>query len=81
VGSSFQHDANSRANEREIIVLSDRNGVSETDVRTLFAAEFARLKMGAKVSSYLTVLTTSSVRGMLQRKAARVAAAADGALR
>ena len=81
MGLSFQHYVNSRANEREIVVLSDRNGASETDVRALFASEFARLKMGAKVGAYLTVLTTSNVRGMLRRKAARLAAAADGTLR
>lgn len=81
MGSAFQHDLSSRANEREIVLLSDRNGASETDVRALFASEFARLKMGAKVGAYLTVLTTSNVRGMLRRKAARLAAAANGILR
>lgn len=45
-------------------------------VRALFAAEFARLKIGAKVGSYLAVLTESNVRGMLRRKA-RLAAGAD----
>ena len=78
MGSAFQHEMNNRANEREIVQLSDRNGASETDVRALFVSEFERLKMGAKVGAYLTVLTTSNVRGMLRRKAARLAAAADG---
>ena len=78
MGSAFQHDLSSGANEREIVLLSDRNGASEKDVRALFASEFARLKMGAKVGAYLTVLTTSNVRGMLQRKAARLAAATHG---
>jgi hypothetical protein len=81
MGSVFQHDLSGRANEREIVLLSDRNCASETDVRALFVSEFARLKMGAKVGAYLTVLTTSNVRGMLRRKAARLAAAADGTLR
>jgi hypothetical protein len=34
----------------------------------LFVAEFARLKIGAKIGSYLSVLTQSNVRGMLRRK-------------
>jgi hypothetical protein len=79
VGTSFQPPASGGAHESEIRSLSDRAGATEVEVRTLFASEFARLKMGAKVSSYLTVLTTSSVRGtLLRRKAARLAAAADG---
>jgi hypothetical protein len=55
--------------EREIRSLSDRSGASVAHVQTLFRDEFARLKMGAKVGSYLGVLTTSNVRGMLRRKA------------
>jgi hypothetical protein len=39
-----------------------------TEVRALYVAEFARLKIGAKVGSYLAVLTQSNVRGMLRRK-------------
>jgi hypothetical protein len=81
VGSNFQQNLSSLANDRDIVLLSERNGASETDVRALFASEFARLKMGAKVGAYLTVLTISNVRGMLRRKAARLAAAADKALR
>jgi hypothetical protein len=64
------------AHEREIRSLSDRSGAPPTEVRALFAAEFARLKIGAKVGSYLRVLTESNVRGMLRRKA-RLAADAD----
>ena len=81
MGTSFQPHSSGGAHESEIRSLSDRAGATEIEVRTLFVSEFARLKMGAKVSSYLTVLTTSSVRGMLRRKAARLAAAADGPLR
>jgi len=55
--------------EREIRSLSDRSGAPVAQVQTLFSDEFARLKMGAKVGSYLGVLTTSNVRGMLRRKA------------
>jgi hypothetical protein len=64
------------AHEREIKSLSDKTGATRPEVRALFAAEFARLKIGAKVASYLAVLTESNVRGMLraQRTAgARVA--------
>ena len=60
---------NSQQHEREIRSLSDRSGASVAQVRTLFSDEFARLKMGAKVGSYLGVLTASNVRGMLRRKA------------
>jgi hypothetical protein len=81
MGTSFQPHSSGGAHEREIRFLSDRVGATETEVRTLFVSEFARLEMGARVSSYLTVLTTSSVRGMLRRKAARLAAAADATRR
>ena len=57
------------AHEREIKFLSDKTGATRTEVRALFAAEFARLKIGAKVASYLGVLTESNVRGMLRRNA------------
>jgi hypothetical protein len=59
----------SQANEREIAALSDRLGASHSHVRTLFSQELARLQMGAKVGSYVDVLTAANVRGMLQRKA------------
>ena len=62
MGKSFQPPASGGAHESEIRSLSDRAGATEVEVRTLFVSEFARLKMGAKVSSYLTVLTTSSAR-------------------
>jgi hypothetical protein len=56
------------SHDREIQSLSDRSGAPPTEVRALFVAEFARLKIGAKVGSYLAVLTQSNVRGMLRRK-------------
>lgn len=61
-------------NEREIRSLSDRSGIRLVEVRTLFRREARRLGMGAKVGSYLAVLTASNVRGMLRRRA-RLAAA------
>jgi len=68
VNAPLEHTSWQR-HEREIRSLSDRSGASVAQVRTLFSDEFARLKMGAKVGSYLGVLTTSNVRGMLRRKA------------
>jgi len=62
-------------NEREIRFLSDQSGIPLVEVRTLFRHEARRLGMGAKIGSYLAVLTTSNVRGMLRRRA-RLAAAA-----
>ena len=60
-------DRDPEADEREIRSLSDRSGVGLVQVRTLFRKELARVGMGAKVSSYLAVLTASNVRGMLGR--------------
>ena len=68
MNARFEHP-NSQRHEREIRSLSDRSGAPVAQVRTLFSDEFARLKMGAKVGSYLGVLTASNVRGMLRRKA------------
>jgi hypothetical protein len=56
-------------NEREIRFLSDKSGIPLAEVRTLFRHEARRLGMGAKVGSYLAVLTASNVRGMLRRRA------------
>jgi hypothetical protein len=57
--------------ERAVSSLSDRTGAPLAEVRSLFAQEFSRLELGAKVRSYLTVLTASNVRVLLRRKAAR----------
>jgi hypothetical protein len=69
MSTPFQHRYNSVAHEREIQSLSDRCGASPAEVQALFVPEFARLKMGARVGTYLAVLTESNVRGMLQRQA------------
>ena len=50
--------------------LCDLTGVPLEDVRSLFAQEFSRLELGAKVRSYLAVLTASNVRAMLRRRGA-----------
>lgn len=55
--------------ERQIRILSDQSGESPAQVRTLFRQEHARLGMGAKIHSYLAVLTASNVRGKLRRVA------------
>jgi hypothetical protein len=70
VNAPFEHPISQR-HEREIRSLSDGSGASLAQVRSLFSDEFARLKMGAKVGSYLGVLTASNVRGMLRRKVRR----------
>lgn len=59
--------------ERAISSLRDRTGAPLAQVQSLFAKEFSRLELGAKVRSYLAVLTTSNVRAMLRRTAARSA--------
>jgi hypothetical protein len=56
--------------ERAINSLRDRTGAPLVEVRRLFAQEFSRLELGAKVRSYLSVLTASNVRAMLRRKGA-----------
>ena len=56
--------------EHAMSSLSDRTGAPLAEVRSLFAQEFSRLELGAKVRSYLGVLTASNVRAMLPRKGA-----------
>lgn len=50
--------------ERAMSSLCDRTGAPPGEVRSLFAQEFSRLELGAKVRSYLAVLTASNVRAM-----------------
>ena len=56
--------------ERAINSLRDRTGASIAEVRGLFAQELSRLELGAKVRSYLAVLTASKVRALLRRRGA-----------
>jgi hypothetical protein len=56
--------------ERAISSVRDHTGAPLVEVRRLFAQEFSRLELGAKVRSYLSVLTASNVRAMLRRKGA-----------
>jgi len=55
-------------NERVIGSVRDRTGAPLAVVRSLFAQEFSRLELGAKVRSYLAVLTASNVRTILRRR-------------
>lgn len=55
--------------ERAMSSLCDRTGAPLAEVRRLFAQEFSRLELGARVRSYLAVLTVSNVRAMLRRNA------------
>ncbi|HUI61572.1 MAG TPA: DUF3562 domain-containing protein [Steroidobacteraceae bacterium] len=56
--------------ERAMSSLCDRTGAPPAEVRRLFTQEFSRLELGARVRSYLAVLTASNVRAMLRRRAA-----------
>lgn len=71
---AFQGSQERQSHERAIRSLSARSGAAPADVRVLFVREFARLEMGARVGSYLTVLAESSVRGMLGREARMLSA-------
>jgi Protein of unknown function (DUF3562) len=65
-----ERDTEAVRHERAIRSLHDRTGAPLPEVRRLFAHEFSRLELGAKVRSYLSVLTVSNVRAMLRRKGA-----------
>ena len=77
MSSPFLHGHQPGAYERQIRSLSDSSNTPPSKVRALFNEELARLQMGAKVGSYLAVLTESNVRGMLRRKTKRAADLAD----
>ncbi len=68
MGSPSERAKESARNERIIGSLRDRTGVPLAVVRDLFVQEFSRLELGAKVRSYLSVLTASNVRAMLRRR-------------
>jgi hypothetical protein len=70
----FKHPVTA-PHERQIRILSEQSAVPLGQVRTLFHDEFKRIGMGAKVGSYVAVLTSSSVRGMLRRATGRADAA------
>jgi Protein of unknown function (DUF3562) len=64
----IEPDKETVSHERAVTSLCDRTGAPLAEVRSLFAQEFSRLELGAKVRSYLAVLTASNVRAMLRRK-------------
>jgi uncharacterized protein DUF3562 len=74
MSSPSESDQEAVRHERAVGSLSDRSGAPRAQVRGLFAQEFSRLELGAKVRSYLGVLTASNVRRMLHRKARSVGA-------
>lgn len=68
--SLFEPGKDEARHERAISSLHVRTGAPLVEVRRLFAQEFSRLEVGAKVRSYLAVLTVSKVRAMLRLKGA-----------
>ena len=70
MSSLFETGKEAIRHERAMSSLCDRTGAPLAEVRSLFAQEFSRLELGAKVRSYLAVLTASNVRAMLRRKSA-----------
>ena len=71
--SSFDASKEAAGNERAMSLLSDRTGAPLTEVQALFAQEFSRLELRARVRSYLAVLTASNVRAMLRHGRTRTA--------
>jgi hypothetical protein len=65
--SLFEAGQEAARHERAMGALCDRTAAPPVEVRRLFAQEFSRLERGAKVGSYLAVLTASNVRAMLRR--------------
>jgi hypothetical protein len=70
MNSLFDAGREAVRHDRAISLLCDRTGAPLAVVRSLFAHELSRLELGAKVRSYLAVLTASNVRAMLPRKGA-----------
>ena len=70
MNSLLERGKEAARHERAISRLHDRTGAPLVEVRRLFAQEFSRLELGAKVRSYLPVLAARNVRAMLNRKGA-----------
>jgi hypothetical protein len=70
MNSLFEPANEAVRHERAMTSLCDRTGAPLTKVRSLFAQEFSRLELGAKIRTYLAVLTASNVRAMLRQKGA-----------
>lgn len=67
MGSFVERGNESARHERAIALLTARTGASPEEVRGLYATELARLRRGARVHTYLQILTTSKVRSVLRR--------------
>lgn len=57
-----------------ITALSDKLGVSATDVAAVFKSELARLAAGARITNFLIVLALSRTRTILRTRTGSVAA-------
>jgi hypothetical protein len=68
MSSLFDSARETARHERVMSSLCDRTGAPLARVRSLFAQEFSRLELGAKVRSYLDVLAARKVRAILRRK-------------
>ena len=66
MSSEFEHGEEATRHERAISALTHRTGAPLAEVRTLFAAEVARLERGATVRSYLITRATSNVLATLR---------------
>ena len=68
--SIFEPDREAARYEGAMSSLCEQTGAPPAEVRRMFAQELSRLEPGARVRSYLAVLTASKVRATLRRKAA-----------
>ena len=59
---------------RAITALSDKLGVSATEVAAVFKSELARLAAGARITNFLIVLALSKTRTILRTRTGCVAA-------
>jgi|GEM_PF-3364352 uncharacterized protein (DUF2236 family) len=66
-----RHDREAARQERTLELLTRVAPTPRDEVRVLLANELERLGRNARVRNYLHVLATSSVRGMLLRRARR----------
>lgn len=64
----LEPDQEAASHERAIGWLRDRTGAPLAEVQRQFAREFARLELGARVRSYLSVLTVANVRATVRCK-------------
>jgi hypothetical protein len=63
---SSTHAHESSTHERAIETLAQQSHVSIDQVAQLYERELAALKVGARITSFLTILTTRKVRAILR---------------